>query len=75
MDRLERLRACDIVTKKQWLESVRLAREQYEAPEAAAIMENSPRRAMRQWLFPNEDLLSSVALFSYIINPHFDTYI
>ena len=32
---IERLRACDIITKKQWLESVRLAREEYEAPEVA----------------------------------------
>jgi len=55
---VERLHACDIFTKKQWLEAVRLAREQYEAPEAAIIiMENSLRRAMRQWLFPYEDLI------------------
>jgi len=52
-----RLHACDSITKKQWLESIRLAREQYEAPEAAIIMENALARAMKQWLFPNENLI------------------
>ena len=54
---VEIFRACDIFAKKQWLESVRLAREQYEAPEAAIIMEHSLRRALRQWLFPYEALI------------------
>ena len=37
-------------------------------------MENPLRPAMRKWLFQTKTL-TSVTLFSYIINPHFDTYI
>ena len=47
----KKLQKCNVHTKQQWLESVRLAREQYEAPEAAIIMENPLVRAMRHWLF------------------------
>ena len=49
------LHACDIITKKQWLESIRLAREEYEAPEDNTTKENHLVRDMRRWLFPDED--------------------
>ena len=55
---VQKLQRSDVHTKQQWLESVRLAREQYEAPEDAIIMENPLVRAMRQWLIhppPNEE--------------------
>ena len=45
---VEKLQKCNVHTKQQWLESVRLAREQYEALEAAIVMENPLVRAMRQ---------------------------
>ena len=47
---LEKLRSSDIISKEQWLESVLMARREYEPPEAPIAKESQLRRHMHEYL-------------------------